>query len=108
MEVDRDNIIRIWFYVSVTFSMLASVASMLYCELTAPEDWSFFGDTLTMFLIMPLGWLHSIITPLGWLNLTGLGIALYKLSFKPLIFSAIASIMFGLFLPWYSQNMMGI
>lgn len=108
MEVNRDNIVRIWFYVSVISSVLGSVASMLYWELVAPDDWSFFKDTLGMFMIMPFGWLHSIITPIGWLNLAGLGIAIYKSSFKPLIFSAIASMIFGLFLPWYSQNLMGI
>ena len=85
---------------------------MLYWDLTyEPEprvDWRPIDDYLGMLIIMPFGWLISIMTPAAWISLTGLIIALYKISFVPLALSVVGSIIFGLYWPKAFVAMMGI
>lgn len=112
MEVNRKNILLAWLLVGVITSALSSMASMLYWQFTYVEEpnvnWSPINDTLGMFMIMPFGWVMSIITPAGWLSIIGLGLALYKSSFKPLLVSLVGSIIFGLYWPKFFVAMMGV
>lgn len=101
-----------WLLVSLVSSVSFSVASVVYWEITyipqANESWRPIHDALSMFMMMPFGWLMSAITPLGWLNMLGLGLAFYRSSFKPIVLSGIGAAVFGVFWPKYFVGMMGI
>jgi hypothetical protein len=112
MDLTRKKVWLYWFLVGVVSSILSSTISMLYWHLTyVPEpnvNWSPINDMIGMFMIMPFGWLMSVITPAGWLSIIGLGLSLYKISVKPLILSAVGSILFGIYWPKFFVGMMGI
>uniref|UniRef100_UPI00197E491E hypothetical protein n=1 Tax=Paraglaciecola marina TaxID=2500157 RepID=UPI00197E491E len=112
MNITRKKVCFYWLLVGTFSSVLASTISMLYWHFTyMPEpnvNWSPINDMLGMFMIMPFGWLMSIITPAGWLSVIGLGLALYKISLKPLILSVLGSLLFGIYWPKFFVGMMGI
>ena len=70
--------------------------------------WTPIDDMIGMFIIMPFGWLISVVTPAGWLSCIGLGLALYKVNLKPLILVVAGGILFGIYWPKYFVGMIGI
>ena len=112
VEVNRKNIYLMWLIVSLVSSTSFSLASIVYWEFThipqANESWRPINDALSMLMMMPFGWLMSVLTPAGWLNILGLFLAFNRSSFKPLVLSALGFAVFGLFWPKYFVGMMGI
>jgi hypothetical protein len=113
MNSNRKNVFLSWLLLGVVCSIISSTASLLYWEFTYVQKpnvraWSPIDDIVGMFVIMPLGWLISLVTPAGWFSIIGLGLGLYRKSFKPLVLSAIGSVLFGVFWPKYFVGIMGI
>ncbi len=112
MKVTRKKVWLYWLLVGVVASVLSATASMIYWHLTyIPEpnvNRTPIDDMLGMYMLMPIGWLISVITPAGWLSIIGLGLALYKISLKPLVLSAAGAILFGIYWPKYFAGIMGI
>jgi hypothetical protein len=109
----RKKVILAWLSLGVACSAISSTASLLYWEFTYVQEpnvriWSPIDDVVGMFVIMPFGWIIALITPAGWLSIIGLGLSLYKKSFKPLVLSAVGSLLFGVFWPKYFVGIMGI
>ena len=111
MEVTRKKIFLYWLLVGVTFSILSASISMLFWHFTyepEPNVKVLINDMIGMFTIMPLGWLIYLLTPAGWLSVLGLVLGLYTKSLKPLILSALGSILFGIYWPEHFVAIMGI
>jgi len=112
IEVNRKNIFLMWLLVSLISSVSFSLVSIVYWEFAyipqTNESWRPINDALSMLMMMPFGWLMSVLTPAGWLNFLGITLALYSSSFKPLVLSALGFAVFGLFWPKYFVGMMGI
>jgi len=112
MEVTRKKIWIYWLLVCVVSLVISATVSMIYLHLTyVPEpgvNWKPIDDMLGMFMVMPFGWLISVITPAGWLGIIGLGLSLYKISLKPLAISAAGGVLFGIYWPKYFIGIMGI
>lgn len=112
LKLNRKNILLAWFISGGIASILSSLLSLFYWQFTYVQqlnsDWSPISDLFGMLMIMPFGWLMSVMTPAGWMSIVGLCLALYKPSFKPLIVSVIGALVFGLYWPKYFIAIMGV
>jgi uncharacterized membrane protein len=112
MDLMKKKIFGIWCLIGIVISVVFSTISMLYWNFTyEPKyqtEWRPINDIVGMYMIMPMGWVISLITPAGWLSVIGLGVALYKRNLKPLIISGLGSLLFALYWPQFFVAMMGV
>jgi hypothetical protein len=109
---DAKTVVAVWLVGSAAVSIVVAMLSLVYWQITyTPEPnvpWRPIHEFGGMLMLIPVGWMLSIIMPWGWLNLAGLVWALKKGSLKPLLLSAVGTIAFGLFWPLWFVGMMGI
>lgn len=102
-EWARWEIFVLWLFLNVIFSILGTVISLVYYEVTGAEQPRFTWDNdlifspLNIMVLLPFGWFISFMFPWGWANLSGLVISMWAKEIRALIFSVFGSFVFGLF-----------
>jgi TRAP-type C4-dicarboxylate transport system permease small subunit len=111
-KINRKKLSIAWLLTSIASSVITAIITMMYWQFTYVRDankkWQPIDDISAMLALMPLGWIISVLTPAGWLNITGFVLALYKISYKPLVICIAGSILFGLYWPKYVVGIMRI